>query len=99
MNNRRALGAAVAAGALFALSAVPLSPANAAFITGEISLSGFNDLNLPGGTITFTGANATNTAAETGSFLALDTGAGVTFRNTGSPINFNSPTAFKRDPT
>jgi hypothetical protein len=93
MNNRRALGAAVAATALFVLSAVP-SPANAAFITGEISLSGFDNLNLPGGTITFTGANATDTAAETGNFLALGTGAGVTFRNTGSSINFNSPTAF-----
>jgi hypothetical protein len=94
MNNRRALGAAVAASALFALSAVPLSPANAAFITGEISLSGFNNLDLPGGTITFTGANTTNTVAETGDFLGLGTGAGVAFRNTGSSIDFNSPTAF-----
>jgi hypothetical protein len=94
MNKRRALGAAVAAAALFALSAVPLSPANAAFITGEISLSGFNNLDLPGGTITFTGANTTNGVAETGDFLALGTGAGVAFRNTGSSINFNSPTAF-----
>jgi hypothetical protein len=94
MNDRRALGAAVVAAALFVLSAVPLSPANAAFITGEISLSGFDNLDLPGGTITFTGANTTNAVAETGDFLALGTGAGVTFRNTGSSINFNSPTAF-----
>jgi hypothetical protein len=94
MKNKPALSVAVAAAALFALSAVPLSPANAAFITGEISLSGFDNLDLPGGTITFTGANTTNTVAESGDFLALGTGTGVAFRNINSSINFNAPNAF-----
>jgi hypothetical protein len=94
MKSKRGLGVVVGAATLLGVaSAVPFSAANAAPITGSLSLTGFNNLDLTAQTITFLSANPFNSNGETGSFTALGTGGSVLFRNEGTPINFNTLTA------
>jgi len=89
----RVLGVAVATAALLALSTVPFGPASAAMISGELSLSGGNNLDLMARTITFNFGNPFNIATETGNFTTLGTGGSVTWRNQGTAISFDTLTA------
>jgi hypothetical protein len=84
---RSLLAVALASG--FAVAALN-APANAATITGELSLTGGNNLDLTAHTITFNFGNPFNVAAETGSFLTLGSGGTVTWRNLGVPIDYNT---------
>ena len=92
MKNKRIFGAAVAAAAGIALSVVAFKPANAIPITGQMSTFGVNDLNLEAQTITFISGAPFIAATETGSFSGLGTGGLLTWRNQGTPLNFNSLT-------
>lgn len=67
-----------------------MTPAQAIPITGELSVSGFNDLTLT--TITFTGGSAVATGGESGSFTILGNGGIPVFRNEGTPIPFSGMT-------
>ncbi len=92
MRNVRTFGVAVAAAAVLTIAVIPLRPANADMITGELSLSGGNNLDLVAQTITFNFGNPFNLATETGTFTELSTGGLVIWRNQGVPINVNTLT-------
>src|SRR5262245_43386532 len=92
MKDKRIVAVAVAAVAWLTISA-PVNTANAVPITGQLSLTGGNDVDLGLGTITFNFGNPTNAATQTGSFSVLGTGTAITWRNQGTPISFANLTA------
>jgi hypothetical protein len=81
----------LAAAALFAVAYAPA--AHATPITGQLSLTGGNDINIAAHTITFNFGNPTNSATETGSFSTLGTGLTVLWEHQGSPIDYTALTA------
>jgi hypothetical protein len=59
----------------------------------QLSLTGFDNIDFTGQTITFTGGNPVNILGETGSFTELGTGGTIVFDKQGIAINYNTLTA------